>query len=140
MSDEDETCDFADNESEQSYHYQSCSDEDEISLNYKRHRENESQSCYPRKKYLDAGDGDLRIWSVNSLVRSYIAASVRQIADHNSGRMSVLFSVDTLFSDEIMKTFRIFVDVCSSMTVAYDLSFDSSLEIRESPPILRCVT
>jgi hypothetical protein len=139
---EDETsCDFADDYSQQSYQYESCTDEEDESSANKRQRENESSSdVYGRRKYLDAGDIDLRIWSQNNLVRMSIAASIRQIADHNSGKLSVLFSADTLLSDDVMKTFRIFVDVCPSMTVAYDLTFNATVEIKESPPVLRCVT
>lgn len=130
-----------DDDSQQSYRYESASDDEgDFGSSVKRQRENDTDDFCHRRKYLDGGESDMRIWSEGNSVRMAISAAIRQVADHPSGKLSVLFSVDSLFGDEKRKTFRIFVAVCPTMNVTYDLIFCSTSEIKEAPPILKCTT
>ncbi len=128
---------------DQSYRYETCSEDEEDQSLAKRQRENDEipRSCSQlRRKYLDAGESEMRMWSDGNSIKMSIAAAIRQIADQPSGHLSVLSSLDALINDDVLKTFRIFIDVCPSMTVTYDLIFNTTSEIKESPPILKCTT
>lgn len=93
-----------------------------------------------REKYLDADSQDFRIWATGCTIKMSITSAVRQLVEHPSGKLSVLCSKDELYADTPIKKMMVFVDVAPSMTVVYELKFDSSKELKSSPPRLKCLT
>ena len=129
--------DNGDNESDD-YEYPSDDEEEEAEerANWERNvRAKESHISV----WMDADDQDFRLWSEGSAIRMSIFSSLRQIVNSTCSKR-ILCAKDELFDENDIKTVRIFLDISEGMVVVYTLSFDSSIAITKSPPILKCIS
>lgn len=135
---------FYDDEPEE-YEYVYSDDEnhglDEGLCGGKRPLDLVEESFSSKRKYLDADGYSLRIWSEANVIRMAIVASVRQIIDHQSNQFRILCSSDQLDTPDIDELIlSVFVDVTDTMTVVYELKFNTKVEMGISPPRLKCLT
>jgi ubiquitin-protein ligase len=138
----EEELDENEEEEEYEYVYQPDENEDEDDCcGVKRPLEGVEEIFSLKRKYLDADGYSLRLWSEGKVIRMAIVSSLRQIIDHQSNLFRILCSSDQLEIVDLSElVVSVFVDVAESMTVVYELKFNTEMEMAFSPPRLHCLT